>query len=336
MRRIFALLAALLLLPACAGDGTPDGAAETPPPPVFLEEEAGEPGIPGGSERLDEIRALLAAGRPGEALLLIQALEEDMDRGADARRILAPLRLDARRRLRTAACDARVHLDASRVAAGTPITGALAIGNAGAGVLVLRDRHRQDGAASRSIFQILIRYREFDIGGVVVEEASSRSMLLGRDIEIPPGERIEIPIVIDSAEFGRTSVNYREYGVEAVLLPASFSLGGEAIPGTIRFEPAVCGVFPRNYEHLADNPLSRMREAAEKDSAPHLCLAAALLPEAGRPDGEALLFGILGAPGKHSESILRAACVALRILTGEEIGPSPDLWLAWSDSRKTR
>ena len=66
------------------------------------------------------------------------------------------------------------------------------------------------------------------------------------------------------------------------MYPAEIRIGGKKWPGNLSFKPATCKVFPRNYQHLAANPLERIDQAVAKNSPTHVPLAAALVKEGER------------------------------------------------------
>ena len=119
------------------------------------------------------------------------------------------------------------------------------------------------------------------------------------------------------------------------MYPAEIRIGGDKWPGNLSFKPATCKVFPRNYQHLAANPLERIDQAVAKNSPTHVPLAAALVKEGEREKAIDKLVGWLGRDwGEGPDGSTRVACcVGLRILTGEEIAAHPDRWLEWADKR---
>ena len=227
--------------------------------------------------------------------------------------------------------DALIVLDEDRVALGTPITGQILLVNLSPDTLTIP----ADSGGTRSTMQLEMRYTEHDLAGNVLREKRQQPVLIGEDIVLEPGDRHSEPIVIDSLQFGPNRINYRTYELEAVLYPSEIRIGDEPWPGNLRFRTATCHVFPRNYEHLADQPLVRLDEAIAKNSPPHVPLAAALITERERPRAIDALVEILRRDWSDDPDppTRLACCVGLRILTGEEISPRPDLWLEWADSR---
>jgi hypothetical protein len=210
------------------------------------------------------------------------------------------------------------------------MTGALTIKNDGQAELKLTDRLRDSRSDSITEVLLNVEYQEYGTNGVMLTEKSQRSFQIGRDIVIASGETAEVPIIIDSVEFGEGSLNYRVYTVSATLFPAQFLLGSNALPGSVKFEPDSCEVFPRNFEHLQDNPLARLKEAVLKDSPTHLALAAALVKPKDRLQAQRVLLSILDSEMRTSSSLRMAACTALRITSGEDIGPDPERWKEWA------
>ncbi|HMS16171.1 MAG TPA: hypothetical protein PKA37_04970 [Planctomycetota bacterium] len=284
-------------------------------------------------EALLALDDLLQRGQAYEALSRVRELEEINGGDPTVVAALAPFRLRARRLLRDTALDARVILDQERVSAGTPITGALTLSNPTGGEIQLKEVHQEAGRTARTAVLLTVQYTEHGTNGVLLSETSKQTVHIGRDLIIQPGETAVVPIILDSLEFGEGSLNYRVFSVEAVLYPALLTVLGSALPGTITFEGDRCQVFPRNYEHLLDDPAARVLEAIEKNSPTHLTLAAALVPASGRDAVVNELLRVLSSEARTQPSIRLGICVALRILTDTEIGPEPDQWLAWGATR---
>lgn len=187
----------------------------------------------------------------------------------------------------------------------------------------------------RSRFQVAIAYEEFALDGTVVSETSQRVFDLERSIRLEPGEEFSWDVPLDSLEFGGRT-NYRTFEVEGTLHPAAIRVGGVPHPGPITFRGMKCPVMPVGWDHLADDPVRRIRQAVDEKASPvHVPLAAALVGDDRREEAVGWLLEVLERPvwQPPSAELRIACCVALRILTGESPGPLPRNWLAWSRAR---
>ena len=281
---------------------------------------------------LAAISALLENGDPAGALTLISVLESETQESLAWERALAPLRLRCRAQLRQTAFGAAVVLDEERIALGTPITGTIAVRNLSALPLFIAGESTSS-ARTNSMIRLNVSYQEYGLSGVMVTESSQINLLMGESMVIEPGVHKEFPIVIDSGMFGESSVNYRVFSIAATLFPAELRVGEEKVPGTVTFAPDECAVFPRNYEHLAAEPFRSLKEAIAKNSPPHVCLSAALVPQAQKSAAIHELTTTLRPLSGCGEATRVAACVGLRILTGEERPADPREWLAWAEAQ---
>jgi len=337
LARTSALSLLLLVFAACVAvpGGEADPGAGAPDATAALEGDVAS-GPPGGAtpefdDQLKAIREFIDAHDYGRALA---AIDEALSLGPSRQLqgYLAGLRAGLKREiLQSLYVDALIILDDERVALGVPITGQILVVNLSGERLVIPAR----AGGNQTTIQLDLRYTEFDKGGTVVKERRQHPVLVGRDIELGPGERHSEPIVLDSLEYGPRRTNYRTYELGALMYPSEIRIGGEMWPGNLTFKPAMCQVFPRNYEHLAAKPLDRIDQAVAKNSPAHVPLAAALVAEADRNQAIAKLIACLGRDsGEDPDSSTRVACcVGLRILTGEDIAAHPDRWLEWADNR---
>jgi hypothetical protein len=229
--------------------------------------------------------------------------------------------------------DAFVLSDRDRVALGDPLTGELILVNLSREPLVIpaRSAGPSAGSVSSSTVHVEVAYCEHGLDGTIVRERVTWNLEVGEDLKLAPGARRSWPLNLDTLQFSPRSLHYRTYTVEAMLYPAEIRIGAESFPGNLRFRARTWAVFPRNYEHLEGAPLSRLKEAISKESSVHVPLAAALAQDADRPAVLRVLLDSLAKPeaGPPGGATRLACCVALRILTGEELPAEPAQWLAW-------
>lgn len=329
-----------LLLVACAdappSDTRAEGPAELPltseSPPVEPTAEA--PAL--DFKALREQVSLHLRREDYEAALsaIDQAQAAATDR--DQRQELENLRVTTKRHLlQSTVADAFVLLDRDRVALGDPITGELILVNLSRSTLTIPSVAGSE--ASTTTMQVEVDFQEFGIDGTVVNERITWNLETGKDLVLAPGERHAWPISLDTLQQNPQGVTFRNYSVSAILYPAAMRMGEGSVPGTLRFRQKSCGVFPRNYEHLAESPRTRLLEAIEKESPLHIPVAAALLDEKDKAGSVGELLAILGRRGDQPPRAPTrvACCVALRILTGEPLEADPMAWQAWASSQST-
>lgn len=290
-------------------------------------------------ERLASIRRVVREQDYERALEMVNdlrghSLPEQTSRELDVIRIEVKQHL-----LQSMAADAFIVADRSRVAVGDVISGEFLLVNLGRERMVIpatvrpsRDRE------SRSTIHIDVAYVEYALDGSIINERLTWSVEIGDDVDLEPGARRSWPLNLESAHFSPQSVNYRTFLVTASLFPAEIRIGNESYPGTLKFKPARIEVFPRNFEHLEKAPISRLREALKKDSAPHVPIASALVPIEGRREATQTLIDALDSSlaAEISSETRLACCVGLRILTGEDVEPDPERWLAWARANQPR
>ena len=347
------LLLAAGALTSCASD--PDPVTQMP---VVIPRK--QPGAPGGRnrDRAPGLSAESALEMLGAASDLRRA--EDYDKALEVLNRLAArdpprsvledlqrLRMDVKRHLlQSVYVDALVVLDRDRITLGNPITGQLVLVNLSRETLVIPSstkfespRHppeRKDRFTGRTLpvrsettISEDLRYLEYVADGTLIRQNRTRSRRVGEDLVLQSGERMTWPLKFDSLAYSPLSVAMREYTFTATLFPADIRVGEESFPGTLEFRPAVCRVFPRNYQGLQKNPLTSLYEAIDKQSPPHIPLAAALVPEAERPKAVQEIRSYL-MNEKHvtlAGPARAACCVALRLLTGWNLPADPELWI---------
>jgi hypothetical protein len=323
------VLFALVFTSACRSgeDRVPDETTS----PTGAPAPSSDPLDPGTvEERLRDARFRLGRGEFEAAISVIEELRV-AGVPSDVEAQLATLYLRASQGLvPTKVLRSGIVLDSSRVALGTPITGQILLSNVG--TLPLSVPNEANGRLTT--IQLELSYQEFDVGGTVITERRQMPVIIGRDVLLAAGETFGLPVVLDSSMFGE-SANYRVFVIGALLYPAKLMVGEEDFTRNLQLDPATCAVFPRNYEHLAFDPLGRLDEAVSKDSPVHVCLAAALVREEDKRRAIAALLEHMERPSHVSPDgpTRLACCVALRILTGEDIPARPERWIAWARTR---
>jgi len=327
-------LLAACVTPAVKEEGAGDPASTTPEQEQLPEPPATKPPATGVefdrrvASILEQIEAHdydRALGQIGEVL----ALRPPPDLRAYIEGLRAGLKRDL---LQSLYVDAFIVLDKKRIALGTPITGQIIIVNLSTQPLSIPARV----GGNATTIQLDLQYKEFEVGGMVLTKRKQQPVLVGQDILLQPGERHAEPILLDSLALGANRPSYRRYDVEAIMYPSAIIIGTDNWPGNLRLRSARCEVFPRNYEHLMDRPVSRLQEAVAKNSPAHIPLAAALVSPSMRGQAVDQLINTLRSPwGQGPDGPTRVACcVGLRILTGEEITARPQAWLAWAEQRR--
>lgn len=331
-----AALLSLLLLVACqssSDEGSPESARG-----------------PDGALAASEVAALEARaavermirGEDYEAAIAVA------DRALEATR--AGPHAAALRRMRQVAWDEHVRRDLlntgiqfrlARVAVGEAIEGEYFVENrSGETVVIAAEAEGTESGGARRVtsrtrFRVELRFVEHHIGGTLATESWSEVRGLDEDIRLEPGERHSFPIRVDSDSISPASINYRTYAVSVRMHPARLSIGRARSTVPLSFGEAVVEVFPRNWEHLAADPMGRLAQCIEKESVVHLPLVAALVPAPHRPAAIDQLCEILQTedhlpPGPEFRV---AICVALRILTEEDLPAQVSAWRAWSRDR---
>jgi hypothetical protein len=248
---------------------------------------------------------------------------------APIRSRVSALRTEARRKLlQTLYVDAIVRLDREDVPLGDPITGEVLLVNLSGKPVVLRDVAR--GAGGRSTLRVDVGYTEDWADGTFVRDRIVWAVAIGRDLTLPPGGREALPLDLDTlARRDGPGHPVRTYDVSATLFPAELLVDGEPVPGSLSFAQKRVRVFPRNYEHLKNDPLGRLKEAIDKRSPTHVVLAAALIAPKDREAGkERLLATLEGRDGAAPDAAVRASCcAAARVLTDGEPSLDAETWI---------
>jgi hypothetical protein len=324
-------LIVLVLSAGCATEEkTPGRAVSVPRQP--RPSEATEAGAP--REELDailgEMSAAIQRGDCERALALGDQLmarkpPEDVRAQAERLRKVAKQQL-----LQSLYVDAVVRTEKDRVTIGERIKGDVTLINVGTEKIVIEDEAPGAPAgSSRTLLHLEVRYREFSPDGTVVAETLTSNVVVGRRITLAAGGRHSIPLELDTLGQNPSGTMLRHYDVGGSVFLAELRAGDETIYGQIQLKPRRVQVFPRNWEHLMNDPVGKLAEAIRRRSPTHVPLAAALVPQDARPQAlavlrDALRDGTADGPGPATQ---RACCVALSVLTGEDRKPDPEVWL---------
>jgi hypothetical protein len=248
----------------------------------------------------------------------------------EARQQIDRLRKAARQHLlQTFYIDAVVRSAKDRVTIGDPIVGEVVLINIGTDPVVIEDERPGAGAGSRTLLHLEVAYREFVPDGTLVRDLLTSNVVLGKKITIPPAQRYSIPLKLDTLEQNPAGTMLRHYDIGGSVFLAELKAGKETIYGQLTLKPHRVRVFPRNYEHLADKPLVRLADAIRRRSPDHVPLAAALVSESQRREALVILRDALKEPASTGADVAtqRACCVALSVLTDEDLKPDPQEWL---------
>jgi hypothetical protein len=337
-RRRVAGLAAVLAsawVAACASTGERPGRAVSVPrqarPEVAEREASSREEFDAG---LAEMASAIQRGDCERALVVgDQMLRKKPP--AEVRTQIERLRKAARQQLLQAFyLDAVVRAERPRVTLGERIKGEVTLINVGTERLVIEDASGNPAlGASRTLLHLEVGYREFSPDGTLVRETLSSNVVVGRRITLAPGARFSIPLELDTLEQNPGGSTLRHYDIGGSVILAELRTGEDVMYGQVELKPARVQVFPRNWEHLADDPVARLSDAIRRRSPPHVPLAAALVPEARRTEALGALRQALreGSADGPDPATLRACCVALNVLTGEDRNPDPKSWLARLD-----
>ncbi len=246
---------------------------------------------------------------------------------SDERRSLEAHRFVARRNLlQTLVLDGFVRVDPTRVTIGSDVTVEILFVNlSGRDLKILATAP----GATPSALHLELSCVEVAADGGRVEDRRTQVVEVGEDIILAPGGRKSFKVPFTTSDRDLTSLALRRFTISATLWPSRLEMAGESMPGGIKLRPTTLDAFPRNWEHLADRPLERLRDAIGKHSAVHIPLCSALVADVDRPKARDLLGDVIRAQGSDGPSfrVRIAACVGLRLVTGLDIPADPDVWL---------
>lgn len=245
---------------------------------------------------------------------------------SDERRSFEAHRFVARRNLlQTLILDGFVRVEPTRVTVGSDVTvEILFINLSGRDVKILATAPQ----STPSALHLELACVEIAANGNRVEDRRTQIVEVGEDIVLPPGGRKSFKVPFTTSDRDLSSLALRRFTISATLWPSRLDVAGEAMPGGIKLRPTTLDAFPRNWEHLAERPLERLRDALGKRSAVHIPLCAALVAESERVAARELLCECLRSQGPDGPPFNTriAVCVALRLVTGIDVPADPELW----------
>jgi hypothetical protein len=321
----------------CAsGPKKPSGVVSTPRPKKATEEAApaGTAQGPPKQEVDDALADMSSAIQHGDYERAVVVADKMLNRrpppNEEARQQIDRLRKAARQHLlQSFYVDAVVRSEKDQVVIGDAIVGEVMLINVGTEPVVIEDERKGAGASSRTLLHLEVAYREFVPDGTLVRDMLTSNVVIGKRITIAPGQRYSIPVRLDTLEQNPAGTMLRHYDIGGSVFLAELRAGKETIYGQLQIKPRRVRVFPRNYEHLLNQPLVRLQDAIRRRSPDHIPLAAALVPEEQRREALTVLRDALRQPTTSGADVAmqRACCVALSVLTDEDRKPDPQEWL---------
>lgn len=205
---------------------------------------------------------------------------------------------------------------------GDPVRVRIRIANNGPRRVRVRARPAK---GSPTLFLLDVIRTEFDIRAQVVRSRQQVHVPLRKDLDLPPRATTEIVLDVEGAGNDRPLDGFRTFAVGGQLRAGAIELDGLRRYDAIRIKSGTLRSFRPNYEHLATDPVARIRQAFERSAPVHLLTAVALVPPAGRRDAvDALVAGLQGA---GPMDLCAFGC--LEYLTNAELGRDADAWRAW-------
>ncbi len=281
--RVAALAAALVLLPACSLLGGGDALSTMPVSST----------APGTDERAAAAEAALAAAsqawRDGDALAAMSIATRALHAGAPPEHETRLRRIRARAR-ETLLSEQVVQLTVlptlDAVADGSDVAGVVRFQNRSSAPVGV-DRTAED--SSESLVILDVTRRDYDVYGNVRVTEFTVHVPLGRDLELAPGARAEVPFAIRADDTRLTHTGFATLEIRGQLRAVAIRVGATEFFDALPLEPAVVRVFQRGYEPLAEDPMGSLVKAVAKRSPPHILIAAELLAPGERARGVELL-----------------------------------------------
>ncbi len=230
--------------------------------------------------------------------------------------------------------DAFVLLSRERFSLGEMIEGEIVIQNiSGQTVVIPATRStsivgQTSSAEAKSVLHATVAFTEYRPFDMVIRNSQDRMIIIDNDINLKPGGVFRVPISIDSRALDPSSPTYRTYELGGTLHPTIVKVGEATFTSRIALRPVTAHVFPRNYEHLAEAPLERLKDALRRSALTHLPIVAALLRKDDANEARSLLFAAMNEVG-CAEPLRQTIITCLRIITGERFGGTPTEWNNW-------
>lgn len=203
-----------------------------------------------------------------------------------------------------------------------PVCVRIRLSNPGTRTVRVRAQPRK---GSKSLFVLDILRTEYDVRAHVVRSRQQVHYALRKDLDLPPRATTEIVLTVEGAGNDRPLEGFRTFTVGGQLRARAIELEGLRRYEAIRMRPGTLRSFRPNYEHLAEDPVRRVRQAFERNAPLHLLIAVALVAPAQRKEAVDVLVGWLQGGGPMD--LCAFAC--LEYLTNVELGRDADAWRAW-------
>ena len=308
--------------------GAPDEETGPSDDPVVLYEAPGKSGQPPlqptewFEEEIKNIVALREDGRLQEAIQRVYAAKQqrptlEMRRMLDA--LLGVLNSDV---LRMATLKGRIIPAREPIEFGDPVVIHVVLENVG--VRPIHIPAQREGTTGSVIVFEIERF-EHDTRAQVVTTARRIHRPLQTDLDIPPGGSVEVVVDLGPSGNDRPLDGFRVYLFRGLLRPTILEAGGLQRWDAVELVEGRMRSFRANYEHLADDPVTRIRQAIGKRAGLHLLTAAALVPDDQRPEAVDLLVESV----RGNRRIDWAMFGALQYLTALDLGRDGDAWRAW-------
>jgi hypothetical protein len=178
---------------------------------------------------------------------------------------------------------------------------------------------------SPTIFVLDVQRTEHDIRAQVVQSRLQVHHPLRKDLDLPPRATTEIVFTVAGAGNDRPLDGFRTFTVGGQLRAGSIELDGLRRYEGVRMHAGTVRSFRANWEHLAGDPVARVRQAFERSAPLHLLTAVALVPKGAR--GAAVDALVAGLTGAGPMDLCAFGC--LEYLTNVELGRDADAWRAW-------
>ena len=334
-----ACLVGLAFLFACAGgaDSRPSAAPDSRPVGAAH----------GVDEAIRAVEVLVEREEFRKAREMLAGLRQSPITELDQRRLEFVEDSIKRKMLGRQYLDCFVYLKKTRVILGEPIEGDLVVMN------ISPQRIRIQAAAAsaeeaeakrpvetesapttpKTLLSLKARYREFWPNYMLFESEEFKNIVVDSDVVLESGESRKFPFSIDSLSIHPELSILREYEVSGNLHSADLMIGEEAFQGRLQFRSGAAFVFPRNAEHLGDDPLKRLTSAFEKRAALHLTIVGGWIDATTRERALTLLGDALVDP-TVSETMKTAAMATLRVVTGENLAGTAEAWGGYLRSRR--
>ncbi|HEX5136837.1 MAG TPA: hypothetical protein VFY93_07695 [Planctomycetota bacterium] len=332
----------LLLFPALLAAACGSAPKPVPQDRVILEPSRKPTGTPKQppdwfDREIEAAAEDLRAGRLEEGLARVRGAKAEGPSGDDALDLDDLMRRLNQAVLELPTLDATVVPERDPIAFGDPVRITVRLHNPGRRTVRVPVRDKPAPASARGIsphpptppstalFVLDVVRTEYDVNARVVTLRRQVHHPLGRDLELPPGATTEIVFTVDDAGNERPLDGFRTYVVSGQMRAAVIELGGLRRYEALRIRAGTLRAFRPNFEHLADDPTRRVRQAIEARAPTHLLTAAALVPVGERREAVEALVASLRGGGPMDF----AAFSALAYLTNADLGTDANAWRSW-------